>query len=81
MKRTTVAHMIIEKLRQSGIDLVFPSHVSGDLNKEHDWAMSTTGFDLINNFKDMFDSVCDEVDAQVESGEVIFTDDGIIVSN
>jgi len=81
MKKTTVAHMIIEKLSLSGIDLVFPSHIAGDLNKEHDWAMSTAGFDLINNFKDVFDDVCNEVDAQVESGSVIFTDAGIIVTN
>ena len=80
MKKTTVAHMMIEKLNQSGINLVFPDHVAGDLNKEHDWAMSTTGFDLINNFRDVFDDVCNEVDAQVESGLIIFTDDGEIIT-
>ena len=80
MKKTTVAHMIIEKLSQSGIDLVFPSHIAGDLSKEHDWAMSTAGFDLINNFKDVFDDVCNEVDAQVESGSVVFTDAGEVIT-
>jgi len=80
MNKTTVAHMIIERLKHSGIELVFPEHVSGDLDKEHDWAMSTSGFDLINNFRDIFDDVCNDVDDKVEKGIVIFTDSGIIVT-
>ena len=80
MKKTTVAHIIIERLSQCGVSLVFPEEVKGDLIKEHDWAMSTAGFDLINNFRDIFDEVCNEVDDQVENGSIIFTDLGLIVS-
>ena len=80
MNKTTVAHIIIERLSQRGVNLVFPEEVKGDLIKEHDWAMSTAGFDLINNFRDIFDEVCNEVDDQVENGSIIFTDLGLIVS-
>ena len=80
MKKTTVAHIIIERLAQRGVNLEFPDKVKGDLIKEHDWAMSTAGFDLINNFKDIFDEVCNEVDDQVENGSIIFTDLGLIIS-
>ena len=80
MNKTTVAHIIIERLSQCGVNLVFPEEVKGDLIKEHDWAMSTAGFDLINNFRDIFDEVCNEVDDQVENGSIIFTDLGLIVS-
>ena len=80
MNKTTIAHMIIERLaKQNGIILTFPTKVKGDLEKEHDWAMSVSGFNLINNFRDIFDEVCNEIDDQVASGEVIFTDMGIII--
>jgi len=80
MNKTTVAHIIIERLTHRGIILEFPNTVKGDLIKEHDWAMSTTGFDLINNFRDIFDEVCNEVDDQVQNGSIIFTDEGFVVS-
>ena len=79
MKKTTIAHIILERLRQMNIHLKFPSSITGDLVKEHDWAMSTSGFDLINNFRDVFDDVCNEVDEQIDTGNMVFTDEGVII--
>ena len=77
--RTTVAHLILERLEKQGISLPFPEHVKGDLMKEHDWAMSTSGFNLISNFKELFEEVCEDVDELVNTGKVIFTGDGILI--
>ena len=65
---TTVAHIIIERLKNRGVNLEFPDNIKGSIIEEHDWAMSSAGFDLINNFRDLFDEVCNEVDDLVESG-------------
>ena len=64
--RTTVAHLVLEHLEKQGISLPFPEHVKGDLVKEHDWAMSTSGFNLISNFQELFD-------------KVVFTEDGSLI--
>jgi hypothetical protein len=80
MNKTTVAHIIIERLTHRGITLEFPDTVKGDLIEEHDWAMSTAGFDLINSYSDVFNEVCNEVDDQVQNGSIIFTDEGFVIS-
>ena len=77
--RTTVAHLILERLEKKGLSATFPEHVKGDLMKEHDWAMSTSGFNLISNFKELFEEVCEEVDDLVDTGKVTFTEDGILI--
>ena len=41
--------------------------------------MRTDGFDLINQYSELFHEVCDEVDQMIEEGLCHFTDDGIIV--
>lgn len=77
--RTTVAHLILEHLEKQGISLPFPEHSKGDLVKERDWAMSTSGFNLISNFQELFDEVCEDVDDLVSTGKVVFTEDGILI--
>ncbi len=79
MKQTTVAHLIIKRLSIIGIKLVFPDEYKGDLLTEHDFAMRTDGFDLINQYPDLFHEVCDEVDRMIEDGSCHFTDDGVVV--
>ena len=79
MKQTTVAHMIIEKLAEQGINLEFPPQYGGNLLIEHDFAMRTDGFDLINRFPDLFHETCDLIDQMIELGECHFTDEGIVV--
>ena len=79
MNQTTVAHIIIERLTEQGLKLEFPEKYRGDLLTEHDFAMRTDGFDLINQYPDLFHEACDLVDQMIESGECHFTDEGIVV--
>jgi len=80
MEKTTVAHLIIEKLEQQGQSIDFPNHIKGDLIKEHNWAFfDRDGPMLMTNQKDLFHEVCDEIDKGVENGTIIFNgEDGTI---
>jgi hypothetical protein len=79
MKTTSVAHLMIERLASQGCTFTFPDTVSGDMIEEHDYAMSSAGFDLINQFQKLFNDICNEVDLMIASGTVHFTDEGLVV--
>lgn len=77
--QTTIAHIIIERLRLAGVHINFPDHIKGDMMKEHAWAMfSQEGPKLMVNHKELFENVCKEIDHAIAEGVAIFGDDGLI---
>lgn len=74
--KTTVAHIVIERLRASGVKIDFPNDISGNLKKEHDWAVfNENGPKIISNHKKLFENVCTEVDYAVQEGVAFFDDE------
>ena len=78
-KQTTVAHIMVGHLAKKGILVLFPIEITGDMHKEHRWAMSTEGADLMHRYPDEFHEVCELVDDAIEIGEIAFLDDGTII--
>ena len=74
MNKTTVAHLIVERLAREGIKLEFPKEYKGDISLEHDWV-----FVLMKRYPNQFREVCEEVDEMIKEGLCQFTDDGIII--
>jgi hypothetical protein len=81
--KTTVAHLIAERLEEKGESIEIPDEVKGDLVKEHNWMFfDRDGPMLMSNQRDLFHEVCDEVDKGVEDGTIIFnSEDGTITFN
>jgi len=78
-EQTTVAHIMVNHLAKQGKLVLFPIEITGDMRKEHRWAMSTEGADLIHRYPDVFHEVCELVDDAIEAGEIAFLDDGTII--
>lgn len=76
---TTVAHIVLERLKDKGVEVNYPEDVKGDLIKEHNWLMfSSDGPKLMTSHKKLFENVCQEVDHAINEGVAHFSDDGII---
>ena len=74
--KTTVAHIVIERLRTSGVEIEFPLDISGNLKKEHDWAIfNEKGPKIMSNHKKLFENACTEVDYAVQEGVAFFDDE------
>jgi hypothetical protein len=79
MEKTTVAHLMAEKLADQGVNISFTEDVSGDIIKEHDWMMTNPeGPMLMTNHSKLFQEVCADVDKRINEGTMIFHDDGTI---
>ena len=78
--RTTIAHIIIDRLNLAGTKISFPENLNGDLIKEHNWAvLDPEGPKLMLNQKELFMNVCKEIDYAVSEGVAYFDDkDGSI---
>lgn len=78
--RTTIAHILIERLRLSGTNLYFPDKLDGDLIAEHDWAiLDPEGPQIMKNYRELFTNICQEIDYAVQEGVVYFDEqDGSI---
>tara|TARA_R110001592_G_scaffold71619_7_gene218835 strand:- start:3422 stop:3706 length:285 start_codon:yes stop_codon:yes gene_type:complete len=74
--KTTVAHIVIERLIEAGSEINFPPGIAGDLKKEHDWAVfNENGPKIISNHKKLFENVCTEVDYAVNEGVAFFDEE------
>jgi len=74
--RTTIAHILIERLRETGTNIEFPENLEGDLIKEHNWAIfSEDGPKIMKNHRDLFYHICNEVDYAVSEGVAYFDDE------
>ena len=80
MKKTTVAHLMVERMSESEKSFQIPDEIKGDLLKEHNWLLfDTNGPGLMSLKRKLFHEVCDEVDKLLESGEIVFnSEDGTI---
>lgn len=79
MSQTTVAHIIVERLKANNIIIDIPESLEDDLIKEHNWLLfSEDGPKLIKNYNQLFINVCQEVDYAIEAGVAHFSDEGII---
>jgi len=79
--QTTVAHIVSERLKNSGIYINFPPKYQGDLMMEHAWAVfDPTGPQLRKNFPELWENVCKEIDYAISEGAAVFND-GIITIN
>lgn len=80
MEKTTIAHLIIEKLNQEGIIIEFPDDIKGDVIKEHNWSFfNRDGPMIMSNHTELFHEVCNEVDEWIKDGTIIFNgEDGTI---
>lgn len=80
MNKTTVAHLIVERLEEKEEKIEIPSEVKGDLIKEHNWLFfDREGPMLMTNQNKLFHEVCDEIDKGIENGTIIFNgEDGTI---
>lgn len=78
--KTTVAHLIAERLEENGELIEIPEDIKGDLVKEHNWMFfDRDGPMLMSNQRDLFHEVCDEIDKGVKDGTIIFnSEDGTI---
>lgn len=78
--KTTVAHLIAERLEEKGEKIEVPEQVKGDLIKEHNWLLfDRDGPMLMLNQNKLFHEVCDEIDKGIEDGTIIFNgEDGTI---
>jgi hypothetical protein len=77
--KTTIAHIIIERLKQTKTIIDFPAEFQGDLEKEHNWALfSPTGPKLMKNYPEMWGNICTEIDFAINEGVAHFGDNGII---
>ena len=80
MNKTTVAHLVAERLEQQGEKIEIPDEIKGDLIKEHNWLFfDRDGPMLMTNHTALFHEVCNELDTSIASGETIFdSSDGTI---
>ena len=80
MKQTTIAHIILEKLKGTKNEFKFPLDIKDNLQAEHDWALShPEGPQIMHNHKDLFYETCDEIDKGIADGILTFSvEDGII---
>lgn len=80
MEKTTVAHLMIERLALDGNKIEIPDDIKGDLVKEHNWLFfDREGPSLMSLDRNLFHEVCDEIDKLMEKGEIIFNaEDGTI---
>ena len=78
--KTTVAHLIAERLEEKGEKIEVPDQVKGDLIKEHNWLFfDREGPMLMLNQNKLFHEICDEIDKGIEEGTIIFNgEDGTI---
>ena len=78
--KTTVAHLIAERLETLGEKIEIPEEVKGDLIKEHNWMFfDREGPMLMSNQTELFHKVCNEIDKGIEDGTIIFNgEDGTI---
>jgi len=78
--KTTVAHLIAERLEEKGEKIEIPNEFKGDLIKEHNWLFfERDGPLLMTNQTKMFHEVCDEIDKGIEEGTIIFnSEDGTV---
>lgn len=80
MEKTTIAHIMLERLEKQGITIEISPHVEGDIIEEHDWLMSgSNGPMFLERFGDLFQEICIEIDKGIALGEVTFLDDGTII--
>jgi len=73
-KKTTVAHMVMDKLKEKGISLDIPDTSIGDLLSEHDAVIET----IMREFNELFLDACTRVDNLLDEGMISFDDDGLI---
>lgn len=80
MKETTVIHLMVEKLKDQGINILFDKKFQGNLIQEHNWGMADpNGPKLIHTYPELFQKVCKEIDEGIANGSVVFDDEtGII---
>ena len=80
MEKTTIPHLVLERIEKSIEDFDVPDDVKGVLEKEHDWLMfNEDGPRVMINHKKAFDEVCAEVDKGIEEGQIYFNvEDGTI---
>ena len=78
--KTTVAHLIAERLEAKGEKIEIPEEAKGDLIKEHNWMFfDRDGPMLMSNQRDLFHEVCSEIDKGIEEGTIIFnSEDGTV---
>jgi len=78
--RTTIAHIIIERLKETGTIIEFPKELNGDLIEEHNWAViNPQGPKLMSSHRELFMNVCQEIDYAVGAGVAYFDgEDGSI---
>lgn len=77
--KTTIAHIIIERLNHSKNKITFPESFNGDLVKEHNWALfSPEGPKLMSSYPKLWNNVCEEIDYAIAEGVAHFSDTGVI---
>jgi len=78
MKKTTLAHLMIDRMATDASQFDWPIEYKGDLLKEHGWAMDTSGGNFMERWPDLFEQICYEIDEWIAGGIVVFHDTGLI---